>query len=329
MGENNDSLFEKIILKNIDEEIPIDVSLIDTSAKDSPSTARTNSSSAQAKESKLLQSLKNQISSLKSEITFLREELKEKYYVVRTLLNMKCKSIDNCTSTSCNNLPSAKSPRKNRTEIINTPAENTPKKTIKEPKNEKKQKKVQDKEEKPETINTKPSDTNGDVTNRVFVMGDSIVKHIRGYELSQRVENCKVFVENFSGAKVRCMEDFIQPTLRETPSHVILHVGTNDVTTKQDRQQIAEGIINLAVKIERNCDVSISSITTRNDKYLRKAIDVNRNLKDRCREKNIHVINHGNALMVRHLNVSKLHLNKRGTQVLSNQFAEAISNIIN
>ena len=86
---------------------------------------------------------------------------------------MKCKSIDNCTSTSCNNPPSAKSPRKNRTEISDTPAKNAPKETIKEPKNEKKQKKVRDKEEKPETITTKPSDTNADVTDRIFIMGDS------------------------------------------------------------------------------------------------------------------------------------------------------------
>ena len=108
MGENNDSFFDRILLKNINEEIPIDVNLIDTSAKNSPPTTKTNSFSAQTKESELLQSLKHQISSLKSEITFL----KEKDYVVRTLLNMKCKSIDDCTSASCNNLPSAKSPRK-------------------------------------------------------------------------------------------------------------------------------------------------------------------------------------------------------------------------
>ena len=97
-------------------------------------------------------------------------------------------------------------------------------------------------------------------------------------------------------------------------------------------QQTAESIINLAVKTKRNCDVSISSITTRNDKYLKNAEDVNRNLKDRCREKNFHFINHGNAITVRNLNAlnaSKLHLNKRGTPALSNQFAEAISNIIN
>ena len=49
-------------------------------------------------------------------------------------------------------------------------------------KNEKKQKKVPDREEKPETISTKQSDANADVPNRVFIMGDKIVKHIRGYE---------------------------------------------------------------------------------------------------------------------------------------------------
>ena len=66
------------------------------------------------------------------------------------------------------------------------------------------------------------------------------------------------------------MEDYIQPTLRKTPSHVVFRVGTNDVTTKQDPQQIAESSINLAVKIKKNCDVSTFSITARNDKYLRK-----------------------------------------------------------
>ena len=153
-------------------------------------------------------------------------------------------------------------------------------------KNKKKHEKVQDREEKPEIYSTKSSDTNADVTNRVFTIGDSIVKHIRGYELSQRVENYKVFVKIFSGAKVRCMENYIQPALRETPSHVILHVGINNVTIKEDPQQIAESIIiSLAVKIRRNRDVSISSIKSRNDKYLKKATGINRNLKDRCRQK--------------------------------------------
>ena len=48
---------------------------------------------------------------------------------------MKYKSIDDCFSTSYNNLLSTKSPRKNRTEISDTPAENAPEETIIEPKN--------------------------------------------------------------------------------------------------------------------------------------------------------------------------------------------------
>ena len=64
-------------------------------------------------------------------------------------------------------------------------------------KNQKKQTKVQDREEKPEIISTKSSDTNADVSNHVFIMGDSIVKHMRGCELSQRVENCKVLLKPF------------------------------------------------------------------------------------------------------------------------------------
>ena len=48
---------------------------------------------------------------------------------------MNSKSIEDCTSASCNNLPSAKSPRKNRIEISDTPAQNTLKETITEPEN--------------------------------------------------------------------------------------------------------------------------------------------------------------------------------------------------
>ena len=52
-----------------------------------------------------------------------------------------------------------------------------------------------------------------------------------------------VFVKSFSGAKLRRIEGYVQPTLREMSRHVILNVGTNAVTTKQDPQQIAERVL--------------------------------------------------------------------------------------
>ena len=73
---------------------------------------------------------------------------------------------------------------------------------------------------------------NGGV-NRIFIMGDSIVKHVRGYEPLRKVGNCKVYAKSFPSAKVMCMEDLVNPTLREMPTHIILHVGTNDVPTKK------------------------------------------------------------------------------------------------
>ena len=42
MEENNDSFFDKTLLKNIDEEMSIDVNLIDTPAKNLLSTTRTS-----------------------------------------------------------------------------------------------------------------------------------------------------------------------------------------------------------------------------------------------------------------------------------------------
>ena len=60
------------------------------------------------------------------------------------------------------------------------------------------------------------------------------------------------------------------------PTRIILQVGKNDVPTKKPPDQTTENIINIAIKPKRNCDVSKSSITARNDQYQKKATDVNR-----------------------------------------------------
>ena len=110
MGESNNSFFENVLLKNINEGKSINTDLSDTSEKNSVSTMRTLKSELKKEillelqhrfpsEKKkgnehleeLIQSLNDQISTVKSEINFLREELKEKDHVVRILLNMRCK----------------------------------------------------------------------------------------------------------------------------------------------------------------------------------------------------------------------------------------------
>ena len=47
----------------------------------------------------------------------------------------------------------------------------------------------------------------------IFVIGDSMVKHLNGWEMSKKLNaNCKVFVKTFSGAKTTCMHDYVKPS---------------------------------------------------------------------------------------------------------------------
>ena len=46
-----------------------------------------------------------------------------------------------------------------------------------------------------------------------------MVKNRKGWEMSKKLKNAKVYVIHFAGAKVRCMKYHIKPTLREKPDH--------------------------------------------------------------------------------------------------------------
>ena len=125
------------------------------------------------------------------------------------------------------------------------------------------------------------------------------------------------------------MQDYVRPTIKENPNHIIIQVGANDLTTNIPPEKVAEPIINFASLIKSNsCSVAMSNITVRNDSYRKKVVQVNRHLKTLCTERNFELISYENIITEKHLNGSKLHLNKRGTVILSNTFTEAISNYI-
>ena len=85
----------------------------------------------------------------------------------------------------------------------------------------------------------------------------------------------------------------------------------------------------IALKLKSDtCQVSVSNLTTRNDQYRKKALEVNQHLKVLCREKNINIIDHGNTITIRHLNGSRLHLNLKGNKFFTEKFTEAVSNIL-
>ena len=163
---------------------------------------------------------------------------------------------------------------------------------------------------------------------RILIVGDSIIKHLNEYVIGGKTGNCNVYVRPSHGAKVRCMVNQYKPVMRDRPEHIIFHVGTDDIPLDKDEGNIAKLIVDLAMSAKSPTrDVSIFNIITRKDKHQHKAQEVNNHLKKMCTNKNINLIDHSKNIKQQHLNKSKLHITKRGTNILSTIFVREISNI--
>ena len=84
-------------------------------------------------------------------------------------------------------------------------------------------------------------------------------------------------MRQFSGSKVSCIKDYVKPSIRENnPDHIIFHVGTNNVPSEKTPQVIAQSIVDLAKTIANdNLQVTVSSIVSRNDQWIKKVYEVN------------------------------------------------------
>ena len=157
----------------------------------------------------------------------------------------------------------------------------------------------------------------------VCIMGDSILKHVTPWKVKNKLsQNRRVIVKSFPGAKSKQMKHFMHETLRnEHLDHVIVHAGTNDLQLDESPHKIANSIVNNLMSSIENYDtiLSISAITCRDDELRHKARQVNNILRVSCKERNIGFIEHDN-IQPKHLNGSKLHLNKLGTKNIIRNF---------
>lgn len=158
----------------------------------------------------------------------------------------------------------------------------------------------------------------------VAIMGDSMLKNVHGYKLSSQEQ--KVVVKSFSGAKTECMNHYIVPTLKLKPDVVVLHCGTNDLKSKQP-EEISENIIDLAKsvsQISESTGVIISGIVPRGDDLNQNAEKVNEMLEKLCNDLNVGFVDNSRIDPRKHLNNSRLHLNRSG----STELARNLQNII-
>ena len=158
------------------------------------------------------------------------------------------------------------------------------------------------------------------------IVGDSMVKNVRGWDLSNQKN--KVIVKSFSGATTEDMEDYLKPILRKEPQNLILHVGTNDLKAMEPAH-LSNSIESLAINIEENSpntSVSISALLPRKDPQLSKNISlINNSLKSICCQHYWNFIEHRN-IKKNHLNRGGVHLSKAGSDLLTNNFKLHISN---
>ena len=72
------------------------------------------------------------------------------------------------------------------------------------------------------------------------VAGDSIVKFVKGWELSNAERNASF--KSSSGATIKDMSDFLKPTSRKQPDKLIIHAGTNGLR-RSNPTEVADRII--------------------------------------------------------------------------------------
>ena len=162
----------------------------------------------------------------------------------------------------------------------------------------------------------------------VAILGDSMIKHVDAWKLRQST-NKKIIVRTFSGAKTADMKHYIKPTLSLNPKHIIIHTGTNYLKTKTPAD-IVRDMASLGKLVKhRNpkMDVSLSEVIVRNDKsnLNNKSREVNKLMSDLCEQENWRLIENNNINNA-HLNSYGLHLNKRGSSALANNFKIHIVN---
>ena len=154
-----------------------------------------------------------------------------------------------------------------------------------------------------------------------------MVKGLESYELIKSTRHkMKIKVRTFPKATIRCMVDYIKPTIRnENPDIIVLHAGTNNLASDDTAIQICNDMINLASSIrDKGIKVVLSLIVPRNDEYADKAREVNEHLMNICKSIDIQFIHHENIQPDFHLNGSKLHLNKKGDFIFKSNFVKLI-----
>ena len=161
---------------------------------------------------------------------------------------------------------------------------------------------------------------------KIFIVGDSLIKNITGTGISR---DHTVKIRPHPGATNIDMCDYIKPELRHQPDVIILHCGTNDIPNEIHRLQKLKKLLNEieGYDTHKKPQVVISGLIKRYDQDFNEDIkSMNEKIQRLCISKGLSFIVNSN-IDKSCLNRSKLHLNRRGSSFLANNFKKFVNSL--
>ena len=158
----------------------------------------------------------------------------------------------------------------------------------------------------------------------VFILSDSMLKGID----AERISSTNYEVKRFShgGCTLKCIYKHLPDIIKEKPDFLILHIGTNDCTTRTS-DEVKRDIEHLKVHIQKalpSVKTFISLPTIRTDN--RKANTIIGNLNIKLLKSNYFLLDNTN-IDERHLGRKGLHLNAHGTKQMARNIISLIKRL--
>ena len=153
-----------------------------------------------------------------------------------------------------------------------------------------------------------------------------MVKYLRWEELSSKKNNIKVITHSVC-TRHEDMLDCIKRIARRKPDTLIIHTSTNDLTNGVNTMKKVRKLVKVVREIDESEKIRIgfSSVIYRKDKDLEDGRnEVNMKLKKYCESKGFVFIENA-SINESGLNNSKLHLNKKGTNVLTQKMKRSFN----
>ena len=156
----------------------------------------------------------------------------------------------------------------------------------------------------------------------ITVVGDSILNGIEEKGLSKKH---RVRVRPHSGANSEDLTDHIKPIIRRKPDALIIHIGTNDLTSNIDTVKQLKSTIKSIRDGTPHTKIAVSLLTPRNDiqEGKKKVDQLNRKLKAMCIEEKVKTLDNSN-IDDSCLGMCKLHQNKKGKSMLAMNLIKAM-----